>query len=239
MSQSLPLFRAFQRERVEEGILNNSLSQSLPLFRAFQLPFIPVILYGLSLMSQSLPLFRAFQQERLIEHFYIQDNLSQSLPLFRAFQLEKKEFYPSSLLWVAIPSFIQGISTSMGEFSVKRARRTVAIPSFIQGISTSGEWEGVESNITQSQSLPLFRAFQLIFSIWGICFSLICRNPFLYSGHFNNLFGDEWTEGDLEVAIPSFIQGISTMSIEKVGFITPVVVAIPSFIQGISTCCHD
>ncbi len=70
-------------------------------------------------------------------------------------------FYIKGYKYVAIPSFIQGISTDFLQ-GVSNPRKLVAIPSFIQGISTSIiTGEGREINI------------------WG-------RNPFLYSGHFNN-----------------------------------------------------
>ena len=116
--------------------------------------------------------------------------------------------YPSSVLLVAIPSFIQGISTKLVEEQEDRSIAPsqslllfrafqqnphlfsqqpckVAIPSFIQGISTISPW---------------FR------SSW----SASRRNPFFYSGHFNlrYLLRSKWEE--LRVAIPSFIQGIST-----------------------------
>ena len=85
----------------------------------------------------------------------------------------------------------------------------------------------------KSQSLPLFRAFQLVYGKVGyvpyLAFVAIPsfiqgistkakadvprvgsgRNPFLYSGHFN-LKAELHGQPPLIVAIPSFIQGIST-----------------------------
>ncbi len=112
---------------------------------------------------------------------------------------------------VAIPSFIQGISTTIYTSYFVWVISNVAIPSFIQGISTHEvlEKEG---------------------EIYG------GRNPFLYSGHFNKLVVR--TGGFAPspiVAIPSFIQGISTLLIAPFVPLILYGVAIPSFIQGIST----
>ena len=115
---------------------------------------------------------------------------------------------------VAIPSFIQGISTVRKEVGGSGVLLSaVAIPSFIQGISTGGTplWRCspmesrsqslplfrafqheefryvLESYEVQSQSLPLFRAFQ--HNDLGDMYYIKekhSRNPFLYSGHFNN-----------------------------------------------------
>ena len=86
--------------------------------------------------SQSLPLFRAFQHNDLGDMYYIKEK-------------------------VAIPSFIQGIST-LAMAKVTMPALSVAIPSFIQGIST--------------------RVFCSASPTRGVG-----RNPFLYSGHFNTV----------------------------------------------------
>ena len=65
MSQSLPLFRAFQLEVNGVKIFETELSQSLPLFRAFQQEVLSRVQETAE--SQSLPLFRAFQQDELFE----------------------------------------------------------------------------------------------------------------------------------------------------------------------------
>ena len=93
---------------------------------------------------------------------------------------------------VAIPSFIQGISTDRSK-GLRNNRNPVAIPSFIQGISTYGNMLNYNIRIFMSQSLPLFRAFQQ-----GILDVLRRVEPLL-------------------VAIPSFIQGISTRHREVEG----------------------
>ena len=85
--------------------------------------------------SQSLPLFRAFQPACLFFQLYYMGQ-SQSLPLFRAFQLPEQRYKSwEELIYVAIPSFIQGISTLI--------------------VRGEGDYRDL-----QSQSLPLFRAFQ-------------------------------------------------------------------------------
>ena len=61
----------------------------------------------------------------------------------------------------------------------------VAIPSFIQGISTMLGGAILSLLCLMSQSLPLFRAFQRAVQALGRRGSTTCRNPFLYSGHFN------------------------------------------------------
>ena len=196
---------------------------------------------------------------------------------------------------VAIPSFIQGISTVRKEVGGSGVLLSaVAIPSFIQGISTGGTplWRCspmesrsqslplfrafqheefryvLESYEVQSQSLPLFRAFQqgerrcggvprwragrnpFLYSghfntrSSGMCWNRMrsSRNPFLYSGHFNiMIWGICIILRRNIVAIPSFIQGISTTPRRQHGRVfCSTAVAIPSFIQGISTddVCH-
>ncbi len=114
------------------------------------------------------------------------------------------------LISVAIPSFIQGISTattSYGKTCPPKCRnpffysghfnrgadsrrslgiRLVAIPSFIQGISTQlGRSSPPSASSFRSQSLPFFRAFQRRQKGNRRVRSSACRNPFLFSGHFN------------------------------------------------------
>ena len=116
------------------------------------------------------------------------------------------------LLSVAIPSFIQGISTYDDRGSDFSPYYSVAIPSFIQGISTEERIlpllppmgvaipsfiQGISTQLLYllmllmlkwllSQSLPLFRAFQQYQNRDPSPIAIYqCRNPFLYSGHFN------------------------------------------------------
>ena len=87
-------------------------------------------------MSQSLLFFRAFQQPvgGGWQVCYCQRLWSQSLLFFRAFQLCKIH-YDKVEECVAIPSFIQGISTLIGRLTK-------------------------DPEVNMSQSLLLFRAFQ-------------------------------------------------------------------------------
>ena len=111
----------------------------------------------------------------------------------------------------------------------------VAIPSFIQGISTWDPENRFWFYDGRSQSLLLFRAFQrgrlkkdrggagssqslLLFRAFQPCKA--------------SMAGGARRGG--EVAIPSFIQGISTCALLGSGGACRLV-AIPSFIQGIST----
>ena len=75
-----------------------------------------------------------------------------------------------NLKWVAIPSFIQGISTLITLPFVPLILYGVAIPSFIQGISTRGR---------------ILHGVRIILS----------RNPFFYSGHFNFFQGKPYIQG--------------------------------------------
>ena len=114
------------------------------------------------------------------------EDVSQSLPLFRAFQHQGGRYLVVALLNVAIPSFIQGISTLKNIECICELVALVAIPSFIQGISTGEGKECMDSP------------------------KMGCRNPFLYSGHFNMELLLLYAAVIPVVAIPSFIQGIST-----------------------------
>ena len=161
--------------------------------------------------------------------------MSQSLPLFRAFQL-------------VIPHIQRALSNNL-----------VAIPSFIQGISTCQPWNMVEFSVKLGRN-PFLYSGHFNTKSRGLCWSrMMCRNPFLYSGHFNAI-EQSWEQTRKQVvAIPSFIQGISTWSIWRLtppprkegrnpflysghfniilheGVYKIIIVAIPSFIQGIST----
>ncbi len=105
------------------------------------------------------------------------------------FNVSNKLWWRLSCNYVAIPSFIQGISTlRLGDLEIGIAW-VVAIPSFIQGISTKSLRKEDFSLSSLSQSLLLFRAFQL------------GRGECQVSSH-------------PQVAIPSFIQGISTLRLE-------------------------
>ena len=86
---------------------------------------------------------------------------------------------------VAIPSFIQGISTGGEEkqsFSMIKSQSLLLFRAF-QRYERSVAQEGGQHT---SQSLLLFRAFQPSYFIWSISY-LLGRNPFLYSGHFNRI----------------------------------------------------
>ena len=112
--------------------------------------------------------------------------MSQSLLFFRAFQLEAKaKRLRCKSRRVAIPSFIQGISTLYHPSLCLLTYDIVAIPSFIQGISTVIDNDLGDMYYIKSQSLLLFRAFQQGGEV-------VITSP------------------SQDVAIPSFIQGIST-----------------------------
>ena len=259
LSQSLPFFRAFQHNRNQSTISFAPTSQSLPFFRAFQ-HRAPVSCRGGNLGSQSLPFFRAFQQASgyagnlwtaesqslpffrafqpaealLLEmHRHI---LSQSLPFFRAFQPTKVYDSGEKLTVVAIPSFFQGISTGIQAVTEAPSKKASRNPFLFSGHFNAGLISIlIWTSPNQSQSLPFFRAFQqqtyelLKQGTWE------SRNPFIYSGHFNT--PTELLRGrlTLSVAIPSFIQGISTVWEDFLWGVFTGLVAIPSFIQGIST----
>ncbi len=234
MSQSLLLFRAFQRKIYVAYERHDRQSQSLLLFRAFQPRISPLNIrgantcrnpffysghfntrlsyppMGIAGKSQSLLLFRAFQlygNRGNVETYFMV--WSQSLLLFRAFQ----RFAPSPF-WriikrVAIPSFIQGISTVCPQSFLENYKESrnpffysghfnqlspdgdswkpvVAIPSFIQGISTTPQ--GLLRKGVLPCRNPFFYSghFNLFNDIerWR---GYLCRNPFFYSGHFNIL----------------------------------------------------
>ena len=80
--------------------------------------------------------------------------VSQSLPLFRAFQLWFTQNTPPLVIGVAIPSFIQGISTCFSTERFSPEKVTVAIPSFIQGISTIHVW--TPSTPEEEVAIPSF-----------------------------------------------------------------------------------
>ena len=158
---------------------------------------------------------------------------------------------------VAIPSFIQGISTTDSIVSTL-ALPPVAIPSFIQGISTQLLVEPLAGGWQVSQSLPLFRAFQLQVPPWfrsswsasvaipsfiqGISTAMSwvfqdierwSRNPFLYSGHFNSEEASDSEGYVVSQSLPLFraFQPYASLWLLR----RSSQVAIPSFIQGIST----
>ncbi len=137
-------------------------------------------------MSQSLLFFRAFQQPvgGGWQVCYCQRLWSQSLLFFRAFQLCKIH-YDKVEECVAIPSFIQGISTAYISLYQHGIVYLVAIPSFFQGISTACSQTELER--------PLLVAIPSFFQ--GISTG-------------NKDLGESRKEQ--EVAIPSFFQGIST-----------------------------
>ncbi len=162
---------------------------------------------------------------------------------------------------VAIPSFIQGISTQIIQKEGKSWGSRVAIPSFIQGISTDEEQKFILEEYDVSQSLLLFRAFQLTLPVAIPSFFYLCRNPFFYSGHFN-WEGEDWNEFYMMMSqslllFRAFQLSQSHSSLPPYGgesqslllfrafqllLLYPYMgegrgVAIPSFIQGIST--HD
>ena len=85
---------------------------------------------------------------------------------------------------------------------------SVAIPSFIQGISTRKDFskEGIYN----------------------------CRNPFFYSGHFNNREEDGGMGENQKSQSLLLFRAFQLME-RRVLCICEVEVAIPSFIQGIST----
>ena len=185
MSQSLPLFRAFQQNICICTNCYLSISRNPFLYSGHFNKGEPSFKFFTKAMSQSLPLFRAFQQNKreVWNKRYILGGRNPFLYSGHFNKILKKNIRNRIIIYVAIPSFIQGIST-LGGGRYRERVEGVAIPSFIQGISTR-RWVS-----------------------WGVsCF--ISRNPFLYSGHFNCCphFGN--TCG-YRVAIPSFIQGIST-----------------------------
>ncbi len=135
MSQSLLLFRAFQQDRM--GGKGE---------------------HRCGGVSQSLLLFRAFQPDGTRQEFSLALLPSQSLLLFRAFQHRSWQ-----TVWrgrVAIPSFIQGISTLQDHRSVRRLRLG-RNPFFYSG------------------------HFNRRKIVWQDRGNTVGRNPFFYSGHFN------------------------------------------------------
>ncbi len=60
------------------------------------------------------------------------------------------------------------------------------------------------------------------------------RNPFLYSGHFNNILVSDLFENFLEGRNPFLYSGHFNERVRRMNE-DQILVAIPSFIQGIST----
>ena len=136
--------------------------------------------------SQSLHFLRAFQQnisgiDRLcnqssrnpfifLGHFngrsdILEKNISsrsQSLHFLRAFQQKLK-------------------------WKREREKKLVAIPSFSQGISTGGPDVCIYKVYEESQSLHFLRAFQLLEQLTEKKLEPVCRNPFIFLGHFNKI----------------------------------------------------
>ena len=213
------------------------LSQSLPLFRAFQHKYdlsFPFIIE----LSQSLPLFRAFQQEKARE--FVRRRRESRNPFLYSGHFNKTDLSLCNrftFTGVAIPSFIQGISTDIIPLLICLPILPVAIPSFIQGISTGGHTflrriltyptvaipsfiQGISTRrkillsllsiFMMSQSLPLFRAFQPAGNLSQFLSFLLVAIPSFIQGISTSLGGESWNMVEFFVAIPSFIQGIST-----------------------------
>ena len=209
------------------------MSQSLPLFRAFQLVVDEEGNYYVDSESQSLPLFRAFQHIVLTPHALYRAEGRNPFLYSGHFNLIPSDDTDKGYAWVvAIPSFIQGISTRRGgrnNLPFKRCRN----PFFYSGHFNRRTGFGSTTGGMTSQSLLLFRAFQRAMAD-NIESTLARRNPFFYSGHFNMacrggekllfklsqslLLFRAFQLGNTcgyrhyweDVAIPSFIQGIST-----------------------------
>ena len=154
--------------------------------------------------SQSLLLFRAFQNNKLASH----RGSAVAIPSFiqgistKSGNLERRNrlFLP-----VAIPSFIQGISTFPVLYRGIPLICLVAIPSFIQGISTKS-MHLLGLGRPQPVAIPSFiQGISTInISTWN-SISLFCRNPFLYSGHFNKIRDKCHNgEGTLSQSLPLF-----------------------------------
>ncbi len=185
MSQSLLLFRAFQRTISKSRGRRYTLSQSLLLFRAFQPRSTTT---GKLKRSSRNPFFYSghFNYEEVEKGICIYCMESQSLLLFRAFQLKGKGWRSESG-FSRNPFFYSGHFNMLQLGSIRKAQRQsqslllfrafqlflrrrgecqavgVAIPSFIQGISTRLTiFLDEEQKYVMSQSLLLFRAFQHI-----------------------------------------------------------------------------
>ena len=91
----------------------------------------------------------------------VQELKSQSLLFFRAFQ----QIYVGGSIM---------------------AKGRVAIPSFFQGISTCVTVTQPKVRPSVSQSLLFFRAFQQLCGAVDRERAYSSRNPFFFSGHFNN-----------------------------------------------------
>ncbi len=137
--------------------------------------------------------------------------MSQSLPLFRAFQLSQKNIKVEIPPPVAIPSFIQGISTAEMSESEKIAA-ACRNPFLYSGHFNLRELEEEERYRVMSQSLPLFRAFQPYERHdrqYRVSVSTSQSLPLFRAFQLSRTNCSPFRRRD-GVAIPSFIQGIST-----------------------------
>ncbi len=109
------------------------------------------------------------------------------------------------------PFFYSGHFNLAGSDRRKRANLNVAIPSFIQGISTPVSMTSLTSPLWGSQSLLFFRAFQPSPICKGIRRFTAMSQSLLFFRAFQPLeVAIEEAEDLRDVAIPSFFQGIST-----------------------------
>ncbi len=222
-----------------------------------------LILYGLKQKlseSQSLLLFRAFQQ--LSDAVAGKNSLTESRnPFFYSGHFNTQFGQRSCLILSSRnPFFYSGHFNHGDEHSAWKTQKPVAIPSFIQGISTRAEvcnwgvWCSASRNPffysghfnTHKEIIRLFMSsgrnpffysghfnkqirkkshkggkdsrnpffysghFNKEINIYLGRWFFTCRNPFFYSGHFNKSDRAWWKCSSCSVAIPSFIQGIST-----------------------------
>ena len=210
------------------------MSQSLPLFRAFQqngaacwrAPYgevaIPSFIQGISTRnrdrrkilweeSQSLPLFRAFQHWEVIA-MRDRRKICRNPFLYSGHFNPRREKGRYGGNVRRNPFLYSGHFNNPSGFPIYFVFLSQSLPLF-RAFQQEDEDRGVLGLSGQSQSLPLFRAFQHYArenqkkSTHGAC-----RNPFLYSGHFNLAVLRAREGGSWGVAIPSFIQGISTKS---------------------------
>ncbi len=188
-------------------------------------------------MSQSLLLFRAFQHKYNLSFPFIIEYESQSLLLFRAFQLNIKIKEIDKDTASRNPFFYSG-HFNLGAILVRRVGDVVCRNPFFYSGHFNKHIPQIEEvlNEKMSQSLLLFRAFQLsyLLEIDLYIFLSVCRNPFFYSGHFNCKGKGR---GSLERLCrnPFFYSGHFNSPVPLSSHIRHSEVAIPSFIQGIST----